>query len=794
LSTEGDTVTVVYTYNAYGGAPSYQTFNQFTFTGQAGQVQPGQQFQIYSNAATPVAQPAQGPVGTVTMQGIGSLVTSATSTNPVPTLVSSQSYQVINVSNVGNTYTVTYSPATPFPIPIGFILVQQVPKNHSTVFLDTDVIPGTYHYYGIYVLTLSGPNNDLYEWQRAGVTACLATRNWDSSNWLWYHIPPHFRLVDPDRNLTQDFQGIDYLYQFMQVFAWGLDYLRTQYAMLQNMNNPLIIPINDLYNLAAELGFDFEPEVSMTTVRNGILNSTTVMRERGTLQGIRHHINILTGWDVDLQVGVNQMLEQDQSFFPDPVPPVYNPALSYYVGEQVCYPGYGIGAANYVFQCIQASPGQPTPHPQTPPFTSPFWQVVQNNPITSTLFNPQTTNQNTWEARSLVNTGQWPDLGAIQEVQGVLNPLDSNLQDHTANRLRTNNWTDGIDNLELQSISRIGGGTFLQPAPDPGNEKQLKGISFLGAVPELFELSNTALYPDNTEAIADGIPVPFAFPQDTWNPDFYYGTGEIVQYNGLPYISLRASIGVQPGTYYQAITGNWLTSAAYTSSTEWALLGFDHRIALMLSAYCLGSTSVTVTPFMVWFDIHGNFIQKIYSRATVSNNLFFDSFSASYGVLGSAHNPELPGDGTHWIADSGTFTAGPYNGRGAAWPTPPINTAQAYRVLISSGMANCQVGVTFVTPPSSAVITGSIAQGIIFRWQSDTQYWRCGRYYVMLVNTTKTIMATHSTPFSDGDRMVVSMNGSTINVYRNNNPVPVSTVTSATFSTNTVHGLTYESQ
>ena len=728
------------------------------------------------------------------MQGTGSMITGATSTNPVPTLVSSQSYQVTNVSNTGNTYTVTYSPATPFPIPIGFILVQQVPKNHSTVFLDTDVIPGTYHYYGIYVLTLSGPGNDLYEWQRAGVTACLAVQNFDSANWLWYHIPPHFRLVDPDRNLTQDFQGIDYLYQFMQVFAWGLDYLRTQYAMLQNMNNPLIIPINDLYNLAAELGFEFEPEVSMTTVRSGVLNSTTVMRERGTLQGIRHHINILTGWDVDLQVGVNQLLEQDQSFFPDPIPPVYNPALSYYVGEQVCYPGYGIGAANYVFQCILASPGQPTPHPQTPPFTSPYWQVVQNNPITNTLFNPETTNQNTWEGRSLTNFNQIPDIGSIQEVQAVLNPLDPTAYtqpaaaDNTANRLRVNNWSGGADNIELQSISRIGGGTFLQPAPDSGNDQDMDGIGFMGLVP-----SPTTIYPDNTQAIADGIPIPFAYPQDTWNPAIEYATGQIVQWNGLPYISLRASINVPPGTYYSSPQGYWLASQAYTSSTEWALLGFDQRIAQMLSGYCMGSTGVTVTPFMVWFDIHGNFIQKIYSRATLANNLYFDSFSANYGLLASVHNPELPGDGTHWIADSGTYTAGPYGGRGACWPTPPINTANSYRALISSTLSNCQVGVTLVTPPSSVIIVGSIAQGIVFRWQSDTQYWRCDRNYIVLVNTSKTIMATHSTPFSDGDRMVVSMNGSTIQVFRNNNPVPVSSVTNATFSSNTTHGLTYES-
>ena len=546
LSHEGDTATVVYTYNILSNPPSFQTFNQFTFTGQAGQVQPGQQFQIYTNAAAPVPQPAQGPAGTITLQGTGSVITSATSTNPVPTLVSSQSYQVTKVSSVGNTYTCTYSPATPFPIPIGFIMVQQVPKNHSTVFLDTDVIPGTYHYYGIYVLTLSGPGNDLYEWQRAGVTACLAVQNFDSANWLWYHIPPHFRLVDPDRNLTQDFQGIDYLYQFMQIFAWGLDYLRTQYAMLKNMNNPLIIPINDLYNLAAELGFEFEPEVSMTTVRNGILNSTTVMRERGTLQGIRHHINILTGWDVDLQVGCNQLLEEDQSFFPDPVPPVYNPALSYYVGEQVCYPGYGIGAANYVFQCVLASPNQPTPHPNTPPFLqSPYWQVVGynyltqtsiGNPITNVLFNPETNNQNTWEARNLSYPLASPGINAIQEAQAVLNPLDPTTYtqpaaaDHTANALRVYNASgtgdDGPDNIELQSVSRIVN-AFQQgtnPAPN------YSGFGFMGAV----SLPNVSgLYPDNAQAIADGIPIPFTYPQDTWNPGTHYGTGQIVQWGGL---------------------------------------------------------------------------------------------------------------------------------------------------------------------------------------------------------------------------------------------------------------------
>src|ERR1700753_3367357 len=81
------------------------------------------------------------------------------------------------------------------------------------LYNDTSVIPGQYHYYGIYLLILYA---DFYAWVRAGVTAPLAIQDYGSGDWFYQLIPDHMRQID-QTELTTDVLGNQFLQQYMNI-------------------------------------------------------------------------------------------------------------------------------------------------------------------------------------------------------------------------------------------------------------------------------------------------------------------------------------------------------------------------------------------------------------------------------------------------------------------------------------------------------------------------------------------------------------------------------------------------
>jgi hypothetical protein len=134
-----------------------------------------------------------------------------------------------------------------------------------------------------------------------------------------------------------------------------------------------------------------------------------------------------------------------------------------------------------------------------------------------------------------------------------------------------------------------------------------------------------------------------------------------------------------------------------------------------------------------------------------------------------------------WEVPTGAFQQGGYEG-GSAWPVTPGTRS----VALVPGAANGQVGVTFRSPP----LTGAHTQALVFRYSDDSNYWSATRTQLKKkVAGAWTVIATYATAFADNDRLVVSMNGSVINVFRNAGAVDVATVTDAFNDTATLHGI-----
>lgn len=219
-----------------------------------------------------------------------------------------------------------------------------VDENDGTVLLDTtsapgyqyadqNVVPGEIAYYGFYISTGAS-------WVRAGFTSCLMPVYHGYDRVLLGYLPEYLRDVSVGE-LTAAATGDAYLTQFLQVVGWPLDYLKTQYDFLyDNQNDPMGMSFADLAELAAEIGMPFSPEIPARFLRKAAAGWATVMRQRGSLDGIAEHMSLLSGFGADVQVARNIMLENDQSLPYDPRFRPWSGGIPYKAGEVVSWPVY----------------------------------------------------------------------------------------------------------------------------------------------------------------------------------------------------------------------------------------------------------------------------------------------------------------------------------------------------------------------------------------------------------------------------------------------------------------------
>ena len=214
-------------------------------------------------------------------------------------------------------------------------------------YVDNNVVPGAYHYYGFYVLI----NAETDEWVRSGLTGCLMINSYGTSETMQSLIPSFYiNSINAENELVVDPTGNTFLSKFMDVIGWGFDYLRTQYDTYQSVNDPWKVPLSDLYNMAGQFNIDINPDIHPYTLRKAIFYNATVNQLRGTPEGIATELSALTGWNADITIGPNMMLSNDQSYFADPFFNAWSANITYNVGEYVLYGNYWyicISTANY---------------------------------------------------------------------------------------------------------------------------------------------------------------------------------------------------------------------------------------------------------------------------------------------------------------------------------------------------------------------------------------------------------------------------------------------------------------
>lgn len=380
-----------------------------------------------------------------------------------------------------------------------------------------------------------------------------------------------------------------------------------------------------------------------------------------------------------------------------------------------------------------------------------------------TLLNQTTYNLNTWEPLIDLNTNQAPAVNqeqALQEVRGIFAPatIDGEIiNQYDGNGLLITNLNGSTSAIELRSISRT---------------------------PSDIAASNT--WPNTGQIIGDGIPVPFTNIGQNWDGTKVYPTGSVVQYQGMPFHAVCQSVNVTPPSNGVA-------------TNEWQPIGFDPRIALMLSGYTSQLFNVStaqnyaVVPYMLWFDQYGNFINSVYMPTSLSGNaqkdIVYDSFSlpSNWGSTLTGRSagtyPDIIGsDVSNWVQQAGTFNVNAF-GNGCIAPSSlTVQTLATMNAGVTLG-ANVYCAVTL----SAFQNTGNWV-GLVIRWASNTSYIRVDQNAIVSVNgSTITVLATHSTQAQPGDRLMVLANGTTITAYINGSQV--STTTSSFNQSATIFGV-----
>lgn len=348
-------------------------------------------------------------------------------------------------------------------------------------YTDLDVSPGTYHYYGFYVLIDIADNI----WVRSGFAGCLAIENFGSGAYLFNLLPEYFITIpETGAALTDDAAGNNQLQLFLNIFGWALDYLRTQYAAYANhLNDARFIPLDQLWDLANQVGLTFSPETPAYTVRKATENFAHVAQQRGTLQGITEEIAIRTGYGADVHMGPNILLDDDQGQILNPIFLQYQPARCYAKDECVWVPfaaftgggwkyyseGRGWTGDGWWFRSLQSENcGNTPPAGGT---SNSFWGALyDSDDFLGTQGNIKTSSPSTWEVLDTGATNFLALPGSATQGLGVTAPppVSANSSSFAWNALRFYNKQGSARTLQVRSVSRTH--ADLGQIPDPSFE------------------------------------------------------------------------------------------------------------------------------------------------------------------------------------------------------------------------------------------------------------------------------------------------------------------------------------
>lgn len=200
-------------------------------------------------------------------------------------------------------------PSSATPVPYSVYVVYS-PLGHPETIAEGDIlintrtqssfvhanVTGTWAYYTMFIRFKSNGADDYYE-PMARLSVLLPT-NYGSTDSLYRRIPQYYRMLDQENGSP--------LYNYLSVFGWDIDYMRSVLDYMIVMKDPQVAEVETLNNLAYEMGINLTASELSSERLRGLMDSVgNLRRGKGTISSIEKELSILAGAQVIVNATTN---------------------------------------------------------------------------------------------------------------------------------------------------------------------------------------------------------------------------------------------------------------------------------------------------------------------------------------------------------------------------------------------------------------------------------------------------------------------------------------------------------
>ena len=187
---------------------------------------------------------------------------------------------------------------------------------------DSGLVPGTFYYYSIFVLSLTQ-----YNWVKAGDAIGLAVYDYGYTEKMYDYLPEVYRIESPYTPTASQWDNY-ILKGFLKNFGFQLDYTQNLAERVLDKYNVEKVSGKLIPTMLNQFGYDYEPAIGMQQNRIMLRDSVVLTKQKGSKAGLLAYLKAFTGWGVPapldttpnpstngITTGHNLMLDYNDSSF-----------------------------------------------------------------------------------------------------------------------------------------------------------------------------------------------------------------------------------------------------------------------------------------------------------------------------------------------------------------------------------------------------------------------------------------------------------------------------------------------
>ncbi|MFE9412349.1 carbohydrate-binding protein [Streptomyces sp. NPDC006704] len=261
----------------------------------------------------------------------------------------------------------------------GDVLMESDHQGLVATYLDTNLVPGRYYYYAVYVSApfLAWSSASTYQpgdcvtyngvsyicqvthngvipggaasawsvtttattWVRAGSAASMSVADHRYAERMYHLLPPAYRTAAEEITGLEEGISNQTLAKYLSLQGFEFDVMKTELDNMARLRDQQRSTITQTERAADTLGLERPLSNRAVLRRRRVDNSTLTNRRKGSEDGLRQLIRDMTGWDAEFNRTPNLLIDQDQSGIWHPVYQDWKAGIRYAAGEYVLYGG-----------------------------------------------------------------------------------------------------------------------------------------------------------------------------------------------------------------------------------------------------------------------------------------------------------------------------------------------------------------------------------------------------------------------------------------------------------------------